>query len=209
MLTLPLARRTGEEATHVQMTRPGTLAGIFVLCALGAWLAVRVTFTGLPLLPIGRRSRSLAALALAEAVVGRNVRGRLPGVSPASRSPRSRWPGWWPWPRRARPPRRAIGGLLAGYLVYVLGQLDKTIPARDARVAGVTLGCAVALVAAALYLERCCQAPKPPEDDDEDRPYQRQLDLAPITPACPAARGRAGLGRMLRRGQDRIGGRTR
>jgi fructose-specific phosphotransferase system IIC component len=66
----------------------------------------------------------------------------------------------------------AIGGLLAGYLAYVLGQLDKTIPARDARVAGIMFACAVALVAAALYLEHCCQAPKPPGEDDEDRPYR-------------------------------------
>jgi hypothetical protein len=57
---------------------------------------------------------------------------------------------------------------VAGYLVVVLPELDKSVPARDARVAGITLAAALALVAAALYLERSCRAPKPPDDDDDD-----------------------------------------
>ena len=62
----------------MHMTRPGTLAGIFAICAIIAWLAVRATFTDLPLLPI-TAVPALAALALAEAVIGRNVRSRLTG----------------------------------------------------------------------------------------------------------------------------------
>lgn len=154
----------------MQMTRPGTLAGIFVLCALGAWLAVRVTFTSLPLLPIGPIP-VLAALALGEAVVGRNVRGRLTGrISGKPLAPIA-VARLVALAKASSAAGAAIGGLLAGYLGYVLGQLDKTIPARDARVAGIALAGALALVAAALYLEHCCQAPKPPEEDDEDRPY--------------------------------------
>jgi hypothetical protein len=64
----------------------------------------------------------------------------------------------------------ALGGLAGGYLIYVLGSLDKTIPARDARVAGATVAAAIALIAAALYLERCCRAPKPPDSDDDSQP---------------------------------------
>jgi len=154
----------------VQMTRPGTLAGIFAICALGAWLAVRVTFTSLPLLPIGPIP-VLVALALAEVFAGRNVRGRITGrltgkpLAPISVA------RLVALAKASSAAGAAIGGLLAGYLAYVLGQLDKTIPARDARVAGIMLACALALVAAALYLERCCQAPKPPDDNDEDKPY--------------------------------------
>jgi hypothetical protein len=154
----------------VQMTRPGTLAGIFALCVLGAWLAVRVTFASLPLLPIGPIP-VLVALALAEAVVGRNVRGRVTGRITGKPLAPIAVARLVALAKASSAAAAAFGGLLAGYLVYVLGQLDKTIPARDARVAGITLGCALALVAAALYLERCCQAPKPPRDDDEDRPY--------------------------------------
>ena len=70
-------------------------------------------------------------------------------------------------------PDDALGGLTAGYLIFVLRELVKTIPARDARVAGATLAAALALIAAALYLERCCRAPKPPDDSDEDEQRQR------------------------------------
>ncbi len=154
----------------MQMTRPGTLAGIFALCTLGAWLAVRVTFASLPLLPIGPIP-VLVALALAEAVVGRNVRGRVSGRITGKPLAPIAVARLVALAKASSAAAAAFGGLLAGYLVYVLGQLDKTIPARDARVAGITLGCALALVAAALYLERCCQAPGPPRDDDEDRPY--------------------------------------
>ena len=154
----------------MQMTRPGTLAGIFALCALGAWLAVRVTFANLPLVPVGPIP-VLVALALGEAIVGRNVRGRITGrISGKPLAPMA-VARLVALAKASSVSAAAIGGLLAGYLSYVLGQLDKTIPARDARVAGIALGCALALVAAALYLERCCQAPKPPGDIDEDRPY--------------------------------------
>lgn len=155
----------------MQMTRPATLAGIFALCALGAWLAVRVTFTSLPLLPIGPIP-VLVALALGEALVGRNVRGRITGRivgKPLAPIAVARLVAL---AKASSAAGAAIAGLLAGYLAYVLGQLDKTIPARDARVAGITFACALALVIAALYLERCCQAPKPPEDDDEEHPYR-------------------------------------
>jgi hypothetical protein len=50
----------------------------------------------------------------------------------------------------------------------VLGELGKTMPARDARVAGVTLAATLLLMAAALYLEYCCRAPKPPDDSDDE-----------------------------------------
>jgi Protein of unknown function (DUF3180) len=155
----------------MHMTRPGTLAGIFALCALGAWLAVRVSFASLPLLPIGPIP-VLAALALAEAVAGRNVRGRITGrISGKPLAPIA-VTRMVALAKASSAAAAAIAGLLAGFLAYVLGQLDKSIPARDAGVAGATLFCALALVAAALYLERCCQAPKPPRDDDEDQPYR-------------------------------------
>ena len=155
----------------MQMTRPGTLAGIFALCALGAWLAVRVTFTGLPLVPVGPIP-VLIALALGEAVVGRNVRGRITGRITGKPLAPVAVARLVALAKASSAAGTAIAGVLAGYLAYVLGQLDKTIPARDARVAGIMLACAVALVAAALYLEHCCQAPKPPDEEDDDRPYR-------------------------------------
>jgi Protein of unknown function (DUF3180) len=152
------------------MTKPSTLAGIFVVCALVTWLAVRDTFASLPLLPVGSIP-VLLALAIAEALVGRHVRGRLSGRRPGKPLAPIAVTRLVALAKASSAAGAVFGGLTAGFLTYVLGSLDKTVPARDARVAGATVAAAVALVAGALYLEYCCRAPKPPEDDDEDRPY--------------------------------------
>jgi hypothetical protein len=152
----------------VNLTRPGTLAVIFAGCALLAWLAVRATFQNLPLLPV-TAIPALAALAIAETVVARNVRGRLTGRrsgKPAAAIAIARLVAL---AKASSAAAAALGGLAAGYLAHVLGLLDKPIPARDARVAGATLAAAVALLAAATYLERSCRDPNPPDDDENAR----------------------------------------
>jgi len=154
----------------MQVTRPGTLAGIFVLCALAAWLAVRVTFANLPLLPVGPIPL-LAGLALAEAFVGRYVRGRITGRTAGKPLAPIAVARLVALAKASSTGAAAVAGLSAGYLSYLLGSLDKAVPARDARIAGITVAAAAALIAAALYLEWCCRAPKPPKDDDQDRPY--------------------------------------
>lgn len=149
------------------MTRPGTLAGIFAICAIVGWLATRATFTSLPLLPI-TSVPALAALALAEAVVGRSVHNRLTGRKTAKPLAPIAVARLVALAKASSAAGAALGGLVGGYLIVVLGELDKTLPARDARVAGITLAAALLLVSAALYLERCCRAPRPPDDSDDE-----------------------------------------
>jgi Protein of unknown function (DUF3180) len=157
------------------MTRPGTLAGVFAICAIVGWLATRATFTSLPLLPI-TSVPAFAALALAEAAVGRSVHNRLTGrrktVRPLAPIAIARLVAL---AKASSAAAAALGGLVSGYLIYVLRELDKSMPARDARVAGVTLAATLLLMAAALYLECCCRAPKPPDDseDESDRSPDR------------------------------------
>lgn len=150
------------------MTRPGTLAGIFAICAIVGWLATRSTFTSLPLLPV-TSVPALAALALAEAAVGRSVRNRLTGrrktARPLAPIAIARLVAL---AKASSAAGAALGGLVGGYLIYVLKDLDKTVPARDARVAGLTLAATLLLMAAALYLEHCCRAPKPPDDSEDE-----------------------------------------
>ncbi len=152
----------------MQLTRPGTLAGVFAVCAIVAWLATRATFENLPLLPV-TAIPALAALAIAETVVGRHIRNRLTrrreGTKPIAPIAVARLVAL---AKASSIAASALGGLASGYLIFVLGSLDKSIPARDARVAGATVAAAIALMAAALYLERCCRAPKPPDDSDDD-----------------------------------------
>jgi hypothetical protein len=157
----------------VHVTRPGTLAALFAICAIVGWLATRGTFTSLPLLPI-TSVPALAALALAEAAVGRSVHNRLSGrrktTKPLAPIAIARLVAL---AKASSAAGAALGGLVGGYLIYVLKDLDKTVPARDARVAGVTLAAALLLMAAALYLEHCCRAPKPPDDSEDESDRSR------------------------------------
>ena len=152
----------------MNLTRPGTLAVIFGGCALLAWLAVRATFENLPLLPV-TAIPALAALAIAEAAAARNIRGRLTGRRPGKPVAPIAVARLVALAKASSAAAAALGGLAGGYLAYVLGLLDKPVPARDARVAGATLVAAIALLAAATYLERSCRDPNPPDDDDTSR----------------------------------------
>jgi hypothetical protein len=149
------------------MTRPGTLAGIFAICAVVSWLATRSAFTDLPLLPI-TAVPALAALAIAETAIGRHVRRRLTGRTSGKPIAPMGVARLVALAKASSAAGAALGGLTGGYLVFVLGELSKSIPARDARVAGATVAAAVALIAGALYLEYCCRAPQPPDDDEAD-----------------------------------------
>jgi hypothetical protein len=154
----------------VQLTRPGTLAGIFALCTLASWLAVRKTFVSLPLLPVG----VLVGLAIAETLVARHVRRRIarPGTGkPLAPIAVARLVAL---AKASSAAATVLAGLAAGFLIYVLDLLNKTVPARDARVAGATFVAAAALVGAALYLERCCRARTPPDDEEDES--MRQSD---------------------------------
>jgi hypothetical protein len=156
----------------MEMTKPATLAGIFALCALAAWLAVRVTFANLPLVPVGPIP-ILFALAIGEAFTGRYIRGRLTGRRPGKPLAPIAVARTVALAKASSLTGAALAGVVGGYLAYVLGQLDKTLPAREAKIGGVLFAAAVALVAGALYLERCCRAPKPPSDsEDEDEDYR-------------------------------------
>ena len=151
----------------MKATRPWTLVALAAACALVVWLIVRATFTSLPPLP-WTAVPAMLILAIAESFSGRNLRARIQG-------------------RRAGKPLAPIavarlaalakasslggavfGGFGAGFLAYTLGSIDKAVPRSDAINAGATLASAIVLVAAALYLEHCCRAPAPPDDQDQD-----------------------------------------
>lgn len=144
-------------------TRPWTLVAVAAACALVVWLIVRITFTKLPPLP-WTAVPALLILAIAEAFSGRNLRARIsgrPGGKPLAPIAVARM--------AALAKASSLGGAVfagfgAGFGVYTLGSIDKAVPKSDAVSAGVTFASAIVLVAAALYLERCCRAPAPPDD---------------------------------------------
>ena len=145
-------------------TKARTLVLTALICAVGMWLLLQQVYTSLPPLPWSGVP-ALALLAIAEAITGRNVRARLAGrgtpIPPiavarlAALAKASSLVG------------ALIGGLAAGFLIYVSGSLDKSAYQSDATVSGATLGAAVLLVAAALYLEYGCRVRNGPDQGAE------------------------------------------
>jgi len=158
----------------MQPTRVWSLLIIAAVSALIAWLIVRVSFASLAELP-WTAIPALALLAIGEFLLGRNIASRLHGRL------RGR-PGTKPIQPMAVPRVVALakassaaasvfGGLAIGVAIYTLPNLSKQYSRHDALAATFTAVAAVVLAAAALYLERCCRAPEPPDEDDEDNLY--------------------------------------
>ena len=92
-------------------------------------------------------------LGVAEAASGRNLRTRIrggSGLKPVNPLAAVRMAALG---KASSHTAAAIGGLTLGFLVYLLGSLDKPVPRNDAVTAAGTLVAAVVLLLGALYLE--------------------------------------------------------
>jgi hypothetical protein len=150
-------------------TKARTLVLTGLICAVGMWLLLRQVYASLPPLPWSGVP-ALALLAIAEAITGRNVRARLAGhgtpIAPiavariAALAKASSLAG------------SLIGGLAAGFLIYVSASLGKSAYRSDAVVSGATLAAALLLIAAALYLEYGCRVRNGGDRDQGAEPGQ-------------------------------------
>lgn len=146
-------------------TRIHELALIVVTVGLIAWIIVGRVYSDLPQLqwfvPL-----SLPLLGFLEAMLGWELRARIQHrrgarlVEPIAAA-------------RAVALAKAsaiVGavmlGVWSGLLGYVVPRRDTLVAAQDdSTVAFVGAGGALVLIAAALWLEYCCRAPKPPEEE--------------------------------------------
>ena len=143
-------------------TRPRDLLAAAGGAALLLHLLLKVGYSSLPPLPI-LGGTTLLAFAAVETVLGFTMRARI-----------RRRPGTRPMP--ALTAAKAVvlakasslaGSLVAGAWLGVLGYVlprrsDLTAAATDTIAAVIGAVCATALVAAGLWLERCCRTPDPP-----------------------------------------------
>jgi hypothetical protein len=149
-------------------TRIRALLGVAAVCAAAAWLAVRAAFASLAPLP-WTAIPALVLLAGAELAIARSLVARMSG--------RGKPPAPLAVARIAALAKASsaaaavFGGLAAGAAGYAASQLGKSVPRHDALAGLATLAAAVALAAAALYLERCCRAPRPPGDAEPPRSW--------------------------------------
>jgi hypothetical protein len=150
----------------MQPTKPWTLLAIAAVSAVVAWLAARLAFANLPPLP-WTAVPALGLLAIGELLTGRNLRARLsgqPGVKPVQPMAVPRIVAL---AKASSVAAAVFGGFSAGFAIYTLSSLDKPVPRHDALAAAGTALAAIALAAAALYLERSCRTQEPPEDHDD------------------------------------------
>ena len=148
-------------------TRTSTLAVVAVVLALAIWLLLHSVYTKLPPLPWTGVPALLVA-AVAEAWTGRDVQNRIAGrrgLKPVAPLFVSRMVAL---AKASSLAGAAIGGLAAGFVIYLSGSLSASVPRQDALTAAVTLGAAVVLTCAALYLEYCCRVPDRPDRDRAD-----------------------------------------
>jgi hypothetical protein len=145
-------------------TRPWTLLAVAAACAVAAWLVVRSSFAELPTLPWSA-APALVVLAVAEALSGRNLQARIQGRRTGKPLAPMAVARMAALAKASSMGAAAFGGLAAGFFAYTAGFLNLTVPRGDAINAGITAVAAGVLVAAALYLERCCRAPSRGGDD--------------------------------------------
>jgi uncharacterized membrane protein YfcA len=154
----------------MQPTKARSLVVVAICCAAVAWVVAFSSFANLSPLP-WTAVPALALLAFGELLLARNLRARLerrPGAKPID--PIS-VPRIVALAKASSMAAAAFGGLAAGFCIYTLAALAKPVPRHDALVTAFTAAAAIALVAAALYLERCCRTREPPDDSDDDLPY--------------------------------------
>src|SRR5580692_10547091 len=147
----------------MQPTKWWSLVLIAICCAVVAWVVARLSFASPPPLP-WTAVLALALLAFGELLLARNLKSRLPGRPGVKPVDPLAIPRVVALAKASPAAAAAFGGLAAGFCIYTLASLNKPVPRHDAAVTAVTAAAAIALVAAALYLERCCRSPDPPDD---------------------------------------------
>lgn len=167
------------------------LITIAVICAVAAWLGMHATFSTLAPLPWSAVP-ALLVITVGEVLLARNLRVRMRGqgkpLAPTGVAQAAALA------RASSAAAAVFGGLAAGALIYVSRYLGRVIPDHDALAAGATLASAIALTCAALYLEHCCRAPRPPPDEDPPPPGPRPDPHYPDARASRPCPGRPRIG---------------
>jgi hypothetical protein len=151
-------------------TRIRDLVAYAAAVTLISWLAMRQWYGDLPRLrwfvPL-----SLVLLAIAEVLAANQLRDRIrrrPGALPVQPLVAARMLAL---AKASAVVGAVMVGIWAGLLVYVVPRLGELNAATgDTVVGAIGVVAAVALTAAALWLEYCCRTPAAPDGDRQTRP---------------------------------------
>ncbi|MBO0851544.1 MAG: DUF3180 domain-containing protein [Pseudonocardia sp.] len=150
-------------------TRIRELAATFVVVAVVVYLLVKLAYSAMPALP-PLAGVTLLVLAAIEAVLGFALKARIerrPGTKPVEPLAAARAVAL---AKASAVAGAVMAGAWSGLLAYLLPR--RTVleaAAGDTPGAAVGLACALALVAAAMWLQRCCRTPLDSDDQDRDR----------------------------------------
>lgn len=154
-------------------TKPWILVAVAVVIAAVTWLVVGLVYRQLPPLP-WTSVPTLLILAIAEAYCGLSLRARLSGRTAAKPIEPIGVARMAAFAKASSYVAALISGIAAGFSLYVLGSLDKSIPRQDALAAVGTLAAAIVFGAAALFLERCCRIRRDPDDEESSYRTRRR-----------------------------------
>jgi hypothetical protein len=151
-------------------TRIRDLVGYAIAVTVITWLAMRQWYGDLPglnwFVPL-----SLLLLAIAETLAANQLRDRIrrrPGAPAVQPLVAARM---FALAKASAVVGAFVLGIWAGLLVYTVPRVDQLAAARDDTRTGIVgVVAALALVAAALWLEYSCRAPAPPDSDRSIRP---------------------------------------
>jgi len=142
----------------------------FFVVAVVVYLITRITYGVLPPLPLFA-GVTLLLLAIIETILGYSLKARIeqrPGTQPVQPLVAARAVALAKASAVAGALMAGVWAGLIGYLLPRYGQLAAAADDTPSAVLG--LVCALALVAAALWLQHCCRAPT--DSDDPDREHQ-------------------------------------
>lgn len=105
-------------------------------------------------------------LAVAQVWSGRNIRARIAGAPRAKPVVPLAVARMAVLAKASALAAAIFGGASAGFLIYLGTLVSKPRPRSDGITSAATLICAAILAGAALYLERSCRAPEPPDDPE-------------------------------------------
>jgi hypothetical protein len=159
-------RGPAPERPRMGPTRPASLIVSGLAAAAVAWLLISTFYQEIPRLP-WLPTVTVAGLAVLEAYAAANTRARIdrrPGRDPVDPLAVARFVV-------LAKASSLAGAIFAGFYGGLTGWLlvERTRASyNDIPAASAGLAASLGLVAAALWLERSCRVPKPPDDEDED-----------------------------------------
>jgi len=149
---------------RMRPTSPATLVVLALGTAAVAWILIANYYGDIPPIP-WLPGFTFLALAGFEAVLARSTKARIDRRPGAARVDPLAVARYVVLAKASSPAGAIFVGLYGGTLVWLLVQASNTHARADVPPTATGLVAAILLVGAALWLERSCRVPEPPDED--------------------------------------------